>query len=164
MSTQQYTGSCFETRKVTRDELFLPYCIDGWMICDFTSFSTVFQLYQDNGKSIMKGCVQWKSRKENLQKLTELSRRCHPRYLVGKRTALKDAIKDITSDSQVNSYFPYRWSPAILTSNIYFYLFLYLYITRITISNGSPHLNSPKNQNRRAAKGRPAIKILRSFN
>ena len=35
-----------------------------------------------------------------------------------KRTAQKDAIKDITSDSQVNSYFPYRWSPASLTINI----------------------------------------------
>ena len=35
-----------------------------------------------------------------------------------KRTAQKDAIKDITGDSQVNSYFPYRWSPASLTINI----------------------------------------------
>ena len=26
---------------------------------DFTSFSTVFQSYQDNGWMIMKGCVQW---------------------------------------------------------------------------------------------------------
>ena len=32
---------------------------DGWMICDFTSFSTVFQSYQDDGRMIMKGCVQW---------------------------------------------------------------------------------------------------------
>ena len=32
--------------------------INGWMICDFTSFSTVFQSYQDNGRMIMKGCVQ----------------------------------------------------------------------------------------------------------
>ena len=31
---------------------------DGWMICDFMSFSTVFQSYQDNGRMIMKGCVQ----------------------------------------------------------------------------------------------------------
>ena len=31
---------------------------DGWMICDFTSFSTVFQSYQDDGRLIMKGCVQ----------------------------------------------------------------------------------------------------------
>ena len=73
------------------------------------------------------------SRQENPQKLTQLSPRSHPRHLVGKRTAQKDAIKDITSDSQVNSYFPYMWPPASLTFNIYFYLFLYLYITRIAI-------------------------------
>ena len=30
--------------------------MDGWMICDFTSFSTVFQSYQ---RIIMKGCMQW---------------------------------------------------------------------------------------------------------
>ena len=89
-----------------------------------------------------------------------LSPRSHPRHLMGKRTALRDNIKDITSDSQVNSYFPYRLSPASLTFNIYFYLFLYLYITRTTINNDTPHLNSPKNQNRRAALGRPAIKLL----
>ena len=69
-----------------------------------------------------------KSGLENHQTLTQLSHRSHQRQLVGKRTAQKDAIKDITSDSQVNSYFPYRWSPASLTVNIYFYLFLYLYI------------------------------------
>ena len=33
--------------------------LDGWMTCDFTSFSTVFQSYQDDGQMIMKGCVQW---------------------------------------------------------------------------------------------------------
>ena len=71
----------------------------------------------------------FKSRLENPQKLTQLSPRSHPRHLVGKRTAQEDAIKDITSNSQVNSYFPYRWSPASLTINIYFYLFVYLYIT-----------------------------------
>ena len=27
--------------------------------CDFTSFSTVFQSYQDNGPMIMKDCIQW---------------------------------------------------------------------------------------------------------
>ena len=32
---------------------------------------------------------------------------------------------DITSDSQVNSNFPYRWSTASLTFYNYFYLFLY---------------------------------------
>ena len=35
--------------------------MDGWMTCDFTSFSTVFQSYQDGGRLIMKGCVQWNS-------------------------------------------------------------------------------------------------------
>ena len=98
------------------------------------------------------------SRKEKPQKLTQLSSRSHPRHLVGKRTAQKDTIIDITSDSQVHSNFPYRWSPASLTFNNYFYLFLYLYITYITINNNAPHLKSPKNQNRRAALGRPATK------
>ena len=69
------------------------------------------------------------SRKENPQKLTQLSSRSHIRHLVGKRTAQKDTIIDSTSDSQVNSNFPNRWSPASLTFNNYFYLFLYLYIT-----------------------------------
>ena len=78
---------------------------------------------------------------------------------MGKRTSQKDTIIDITSDSQVNSNFLYRLSPASLTFNNYFYLFLYLYITWITINNNAPHLKSPKTQNRRAALGRPAIKI-----
>ena len=73
--------------------------------------------------------VRSKSRKENPQKLTQLSSRSHPRHLVGKRTAQKDITIDTTSDSQVNSNFPNRWSPASLTFNNYFYLFLYLYIT-----------------------------------
>ena len=79
---------------------------------------------------------------------------------MGKRTAQKVIITDITSDSQVNSNFPYRWSPACLTFNNYFYLFLYLYITSITINNNTPHLKLPKNQNRRAALGWPAMKLL----
>ena len=36
----------------------LSLSMDGWMACDFTSFSTVFQSYQDDGRLIMKGCVQ----------------------------------------------------------------------------------------------------------
>ena len=70
-----------------------------------------------------------KNRKETAQKQTQLSSRSHPRHLVGKRTAQKDITIDTTSDSQVNSNFPNRWSPASLTFNNYFYLFLYLYIT-----------------------------------
>ena len=108
---------------------------------------------------ILGNLMHCKSRKENPQKLTQLSSRSNPRHLVGKRTAQKDTIIDITSDSQVNSNFPYRWSPASLTFNNYFYLFLYLYITWITINNNAPHLKSPKNQNRKAALRRPAIKI-----
>ena len=57
---------------------------------------------------------------------------------MGKRTAQKDTTIDTTSDSQVNSNFPYRWSPASLTFNNCFYLFLYLYITWITINNNAP--------------------------
>ena len=66
---------------------------------------------------------QRKSRKETPQKLNQLSSRSHPRHLVGKRTAQKDITIDTTSDSQVNSNFPNRWSPASLTFNNYFYLF-----------------------------------------
>ena len=71
-----------------------------------------------------------KSRKVNPQKLTQLRLRSHPRHLVGKRTAQKDITIDTTSDSQVNSNFPNRWSPASLTFNNYFYLFFYIYISR----------------------------------
>ena len=35
--------------------------MNGWLICNFTSFSTVFQSYQDDRRLIMKGCVQWNS-------------------------------------------------------------------------------------------------------
>ena len=98
------------------------------------------------------------------QKLTQLRPRSHPRHLVGKSTAQKDAIKDTTSDSQVNSCFPYRWPSASLTFNIYFNLFLYYYITRITINNGAPHLKPPNNQNRRAALERPAVNLLGGLN
>ena len=38
------------------------------------------------------------------------------------------------------------------------------YNTRITINNNAPHLKSPKNQNRRAALGRSAMKLLVGFN
>ena len=82
----------------------------GWM--DFTSFEKVFQSYQADWRIILKCYIQWKSSEENPQKLTQLSPRSHPRRLEGKRTARKDALKNITSDSQANGYFPYRWSPA----------------------------------------------------
>ena len=37
------------------------WLMDGWMTCEFTSFSTVFQSYQNDARLIMKGCVQWNS-------------------------------------------------------------------------------------------------------
>ena len=105
----------------------------------------------------------FKSRKETPQKPTQLSPRFHPRHLVGKRTAQRDINKDITSDSQVHSYFPYRWSPATLTINIYFYLFLYLYITLITINKIDKtikkHLKLPKNQKQKSRLGTASNKI-----
>ena len=91
--------------------------INGWS----ENFVTFFTESNDT--------VWIKSRKETPQKLTQLSSRSHPRHLVGKWTAQKDITIDTTSDSQVNSNFPNRWSPASLTFNNYFYLFLYLYIT-----------------------------------
>ena len=46
--------------KVVWDQgLFSFRMMDGWMTCDFTSFSTVFQLYQDDDKMTMNGCAQW---------------------------------------------------------------------------------------------------------
>ena len=33
--------------------------MNEWMTCDFISFSSVFQSYQNNGRSIIKCCVQW---------------------------------------------------------------------------------------------------------
>ena len=44
---------------INRQDLDPTKCIDGWMTCDFTSFFTVFQSYQDDVRMIMKGCVQW---------------------------------------------------------------------------------------------------------
>ena len=66
--------------------------------------------------------------RKNPWELTQLSSRCHPRHLVGKRTAQKDTVIDITSDSKVNSNFPYRWSPASLTFNNFFLpIFIFIY-------------------------------------
>ena len=61
---------------VVYGDLFNQYCLsfiftenlrwmDGWMDRDFTSFSKVFELYKDDGRIIMKGCMQWNS--ENLR-------------------------------------------------------------------------------------------------
>ena len=47
-----------------------------------------------------------------------------------------------------------------LSNIIYlFYLFSYLYIKYTMVNNGTLHLKSPKNQNKRAVLGRSAIKL-----
>ena len=48
-----------EPKEQTLTPLLIDVWMDGWMICEFTSFSTVFQSYQDDGQTIMKSCVQW---------------------------------------------------------------------------------------------------------
>ena len=72
--------------------------INEWTALDFASTSMA------ENRSRLQG----QSRKENPQKLTQLSSRSHQRHLVGKRTARKDITIDTTSDSQVNSNFPNR--------------------------------------------------------
>ena len=47
----------------------------------------------------------------------------------GKKEAQKDAIKDTTSDARGTAISHTGGQPASLAFNIYFYLFLYLYIT-----------------------------------
>ena len=49
----------YQNEASVKGSLITPIRQDGWMTCDFTSFSTVFQSYQANGRVIMKGCVQW---------------------------------------------------------------------------------------------------------
>ena len=39
--------------------IMFPKQIDGWLTCNFKSFSTVLQSYQADGQMIMKGYVQW---------------------------------------------------------------------------------------------------------
>ena len=48
-------GFCFP-----RSTLF-PLTAGGWMICEFTSFLTVYPSYPDDVWMILKGCVQWNS-------------------------------------------------------------------------------------------------------
>ena len=64
--------------------------------------------------------------KEKVGKFLEtddsIQTRFHQDISWGKRQH-NDIIKDIANDSQVNSHFPYMWSPASLMLNVYFYLF-----------------------------------------
>ena len=44
---------------VSQRRTFVLIEMDGWMTCDISSFLTVFQSYQDDGRMIMKGYVRW---------------------------------------------------------------------------------------------------------
>ena len=96
-----------------------------WMSCDFTSFSTVFQSYQDDWRLIMKGCVQWNSvnGREDFASSRDQTRSARS---VGQRLthwpirALNGLIK--TSQMSKNSPWAYerlRWR---LTSPLHFFL------------------------------------------
>ena len=95
---QMWNQADSDQRRFT--DVSLPY---GFAPVDFASFlKTVRQ-------PVFFAPFRFKSRSENPQKQT--------------RAAQKDTIIDITSNSQVNSNLPYRWSPASLTFINYFYLF-----------------------------------------
>ena len=128
--------------------LFVPKKASQCTVAHLTTGTVIARKHSLQYYTLLMLLTESKSRKENPQKLTQISSRSHPRHLVGKRTAQTDITIDTTSDSQVNSNFPNRWSPASLTFNNYFYLFLYLYITWITTNNNAPHLKSPKKQNK----------------
>ena len=53
--------SCLNILHVYTEVICFSAFFDGWMTCNFTSFSTVFQSYQEDGRLIMKNCVQWSS-------------------------------------------------------------------------------------------------------
>ena len=40
-------------------------CMDGWTICDFTSFQQYFNYIRTEGRMIMKVCVQWNPVEKN---------------------------------------------------------------------------------------------------
>ena len=65
---------------------------------------------------------------------------------ISSKTSRGNTIKDITSDSQMNSHFPYSWSHR---TSILAY-FLYLYQTRKTKHNHKPHLKPPRTKTKAA--------------
>ena len=68
---------------------------------DFRGDVLLFYVHGKHLRSCWDGPRRCLSRKENPQKLTQLSSRSHPRHPAGKRTTQKDITIDTTSDSQV---------------------------------------------------------------
>ena len=59
-------GNFYSADHIAEDHILIDKTCnieDGWMTCDFTSFSIdkVFQSFQDDERLVMKGCVQWSS-------------------------------------------------------------------------------------------------------
>ena len=108
------------------------------------------------------------------EKLMVLSK---SRYKTSETDSIKSQISSKTSRGKKDStkrrhqrhhqrqpgkqLFPYRWSPASLRFNIYFYLFLYLYITKITILNGTQHLKITKEAKQKSRLRTASNKITR---
>ena len=56
----QFLSQCQSTAEIeNRTPKYLKHMMNGWMTCDFTPFSIVFQLYLDVGCQGSEGCVQW---------------------------------------------------------------------------------------------------------
>ena len=47
-------GSCYLGDHIAGDHIPMDMTCDGWITCNFMSFSTVFQSYKDDGREIMK--------------------------------------------------------------------------------------------------------------
>ena len=71
------------------DVMFSIILKDGWMTCDFISFSRIFQSYQNDSWMIMKGCVQW-----NLVPL-HTTFHYHPNIVLKRKPFYHEAIRAI---------------------------------------------------------------------
>ena len=105
---KQYQLSLAYIKKARQSRFFVILTFRQALTTSRWSFLSMTGVLEKEGNVYTPRVRDHKSRKENPQKLIQLSPRSHPRHLMGNRTAQKDAIKDITSESQVNSYFPYR--------------------------------------------------------
>ena len=98
-----------------------------------------------------------KDQEKNPQKLTQHRPRYHPRHLVGKRTTQKDT-KRHHQRQLGKQQFPIQKITGFSNIQHLFYLLLYLYATRKTISNNMRHLKSSKNQKQKSRLGTPRYK------
>ena len=56
-----YVGRAPSSREPNKSQKLFSFIqmVNGWTTCNLMSFSTIFQSYRDNGRVIMKGCVQY---------------------------------------------------------------------------------------------------------